>query len=476
MAGKQYSLKAVLSVTDKLSPALKRVDCGIGKIGRSFAGISRASKSLASSLATPLLSLSALAGAGGFSLTGAISQFTELGKSVNDASKKTGASVEALQKLQFAAKRGGLSTEEMTKAMAKLSSTMGNALSGKSAEAATLFKRLGINLRDANGQIVSSADVMRGLAEAIKRNENPAVRMRILTTIFGEQMARNLIPMLVNGAEGLDEMATKAEKLGIIIGKETAEQASHLGDVLGDFGLVLKSLQVRIAAQLAPIIEKITLKFQNWIVANKEFIAQRVEKIFDGLAKAIDSVDFSSVLDGFLRFVEYTGKAIDAVGGIGNVIKGFGLLIGASLLGDLFKLGKALYGLGGAFAAAFGPWGVLAAGAVAAGIAIYENWDTIREKLAAVWEWIADKYEKFTKFLSAPLEGIRNLAGPGSYQAPAVSGMGGQVAGVAESKMTGDISVRIVSDRGTKAEVEKVDASGGRISVEPQTYGLLTGD
>ena len=206
MAGKQYSLKAVLSVTDKLSPALKRVDRGIGKIGRSFAGISRASKSLASSLATPLLSLSALAGAGGFSLTGAISQFTELGKSVNDASKKTGASVEALQKLQFAAKRGGLSTEEMTKAMAKLSSTMGNALSGKSAEAATLFKRLGINLRDANGQIVSSADVMRGLAEAIKRNENPAVRMRILTAIFGEQMARNLIPMLVNGAEGLDEI------------------------------------------------------------------------------------------------------------------------------------------------------------------------------------------------------------------------------------------------------------------------------
>lgn len=57
MAGKQYSLKAVLSVTDKLSPALKRVDRGIGKIGRSFAGISRASKSLASSLATPLLSL-----------------------------------------------------------------------------------------------------------------------------------------------------------------------------------------------------------------------------------------------------------------------------------------------------------------------------------------------------------------------------------------------------------------------------------
>lgn len=471
MAGKQYSLKAVLSVTDRISPALKKVDRGIGKISRSFSNLTRASKSLASGLALPLAGLSALAGAGGFSLTGVITQFTELGKSVNDASKKAGTSVEALQKLQFAALRGGLTTEDMTKAMAKLSSTIGNAVSGKSADAAALFKRLGISLKDANGQIVNSADVMRGLAEAIKRNENPVVRMRILTTVFGEQLARNLIPTLSNGAAGIDEMADKAEKFGIVIGKDTAEQASHLGDVLGDFGLVIKSLQVRIASQLAPIIEKITLRFQNWIIANKEFIAQRIEKVFDGIAQAVDRVDFTAALDGFLKFFEMCFKAVDAVGGVGNVLKGFGLIIGISLVGDLAKLGKALWGIGVAFNTAFGPWGLVIAGAVAAGVVLYEKWDTIKEKLAAVWDWIAEKYEKLTNFLSNPIDALRDAI-QSPVSAPALTGMAGAVPGVADSRMTGDIRVRIVTDEGMRAEVDDVEADGGHIGVEPMTYSF----
>lgn len=472
MAGKQYSLKAVLSVTDRISPALKKVDRGIGKIGRSFSSLTRASKTLASGLALPLAGLSALAGAGGFSLTGVISQFTELGKSVNDASKKAGTSVESLQKLQFAAIRGGLTAEDMTKTMAKLSSTIGNAVSGKSADAAALFKRLGITLKDANGQIANSADVMRGLAEAIKRNENPVVRMRILTTVFGEQLARNLIPMLSNGAAGIDEMAAKAEKLGIVIGKDTAEQASHLGDVLGDFGLVIKSLQVRIASQLAPIIEKITLRFQDWIVANKEFIAQRLEKVFDGIAKTIDRIDFTVALDGFLKFIETCFKAIEAVGGIGNVLKGFGVLIGISLAGDLVRLGKALWSVGVAFNSAFGPWGLVIAGAVAAGVALYENWDTVKEKLAAVWDWIAEKYEKLTSFLSNPIDTLRGVMQP-QMVAPALTGMAGSVPGVADSRMTGDIRVRIVTDEGMHAEVDDIEAEGGQIGVEPMTYSFV---
>ena len=180
-----------------------------------------------------------------------------------------------------------------------------------------------------------------------------------------------------------------------------------MGDVLGDFGLVIKSLQVRIASQLAPIIEKITLRFQDWIVANKEFIAQRLEKVFDGIAKAIDRIDFTAALDGFLKFIETCFKAIDAVGGIGNVLKGFGVLIGISLAGDLVRLGKALWSVGVAFNSAFGPWGLVIAGAVAAGVALYENWDTIKEKLAAVWDWIAEKYEKLTSFLSNPIDTLR---------------------------------------------------------------------
>ncbi len=475
MAGKQYSLKAVLSVSDKISPALKKVDRNIGKIGRSFSAVSRASKVLAKGLALPLAGLGALAGASGFSLTGIIQEFTRLGDTVDDASKKAGVGVESLQKLQFAAKRGGMESEEMTKAMAKLTNTMGNALSGKNADAAALFKRLGISLKDANGQVKSGAEVMRGLAEAVKNNTDPTARLKILTTIFGEQLARNLIPVLEVGADGLDEMAAKAEELGIVIDKKTIDSAAHLGDVLDDFGLVVKSLYTKIGAQLAPIIEKLVAKFQDWIVKNKEFISQRIEKIFAGIAQAIENIDFTKVLDGFLGFIETCFKAVDAVGGIGNILKGFGLIVGISLVGDLARLGKALWSVGVAFQTAFGPWGVAIGAAVAAGVLLYENWDTIKEKLSAVWDWIAEKYEKLTNFLSHPIDTLRGLM-QSSPSAPAISGMGGAAQVGADSRMTGDIRVKIVTDENARAEVEDIEADGGVIGVEPTQYGLLMGD
>lgn len=54
MAGKEYSLKAVLSATDKISPALKKIDANFGKIGRSFSALEKSSAALASKFALPL--------------------------------------------------------------------------------------------------------------------------------------------------------------------------------------------------------------------------------------------------------------------------------------------------------------------------------------------------------------------------------------------------------------------------------------
>ena len=38
--------------------------------------------------------------------------------------------------------------------------------------------------------------------------------------------------------------------------------------------------------------------------------------------------------------------------------------------------------------------------------------------------------------------------------------------------MTGDIRVRIVTDENTRAEVDDIEADGGRIGVEPMTYSF----
>lgn len=98
----------------------------------------------------------------------------------------------------------------------------------------------------------------------------------------------------------------------------------------------------------------------------------------------------------------------------------------------------------------------------------HENRDTIKE----VWDWITEKYEKFTNFLSNP---GKVLFGSNAVNAPALSAMSGTATSGQDSRMTGDISVRIIADSGVKADVESVNATGGTLSAEPVSY-LMSGD
>jgi hypothetical protein len=62
---------------------------------------------------------------------------------------------------------------------------MVNAATGGNAELAAAFRRMGIALRDANGKIRTSASVLPELADAFAANENPALRARMATLLFG---------------------------------------------------------------------------------------------------------------------------------------------------------------------------------------------------------------------------------------------------------------------------------------------------
>ena len=380
MAGKEYSLKAILSATDRISPVLKKVDSNIGKVGRSFSSFAKASVSLASKLALPL---TALGGVGGFSLKAAVDKFTSLGDSIDKASKRAGVGVESLQKLRYAAGLGGMSADQMDQALSKLTDNMGKAARGENKNLAAIFKRLGISLKDSKGQIRDAADVMRNLAQAVKNNESPAVRMRILTAAFGEELSRRMIPVLEGGAQSLDDMGEQASKLGLVMDQDMVAKSAHLTDTLSIFSQVVDGVSAQVGAALAPTIEGIVSRMQDWVVANKDLIAQRLDGLFDKVSKAIAEVDFEKVVDGVFDFIDGVMEFVDSVGGWENIIKGFGALLGVSLVGDLLSVGKELYGVGAAVTAAFGPWGLLAGAAIGAGIAIWKNWDEILAKFNA---------------------------------------------------------------------------------------------
>jgi|DEB0MinimDraft_6_1074348.scaffolds.fasta_scaffold04219_3 hypothetical protein len=133
------------------------------------------------------------AGAGIAGLAGVADQFDRIGK----LSTRFGIASESLQRMNLAAQLSGTNLETVARAMNKL------VLATNDGRFVEEFQRLGINLDefrrlDAEQQFLAFADAMNALGD---QNERTAITLKLL----GER-AGDLIPLLMSGSDGIEEM------------------------------------------------------------------------------------------------------------------------------------------------------------------------------------------------------------------------------------------------------------------------------
>ncbi|HBZ58591.1 MAG TPA: hypothetical protein DEO49_05535 [Sutterella sp.] len=128
----------------------------------------------------------------------------------------------------------------MDAALIKLNKTMADAAAGNNAKAASLFKTLGISLKDAQGKVRNAADVMPQLAEAMRLNENPALRTQMAMDLFGRS-GKKLIPLLKQGSAGLRAMSQRAKDLGIVVSSEAVAAGGELNNTFSELGMAMNA-------------------------------------------------------------------------------------------------------------------------------------------------------------------------------------------------------------------------------------------
>lgn len=462
----KYSLKAVLGCVDNLSPTLKKVEKNIKKVDRSFKNVVDSTAALASKLMVPI---SVLAGAGVFSLSQAVNNFTSLGDSIDKASQRAGIGVGALQKLRLTAEMGGASAEMMDNALSKLNLKMGEALTGKSEDATKVFKSLGINLKDSTGRVRNAAEVMRDLAEAIKVNNDQTDRMVILNTLLGDDIAKMLIPVLSGGAEALDEVSAKAEKLGIVMSNADSKAAAQLTDAMSLFNKVTLSLQSTIGAKLSPVLIDLIENIQNIIIENKDLLATNIEKFVRELSESIKLIEWDKVIKGTFEFFRTISDVIDAIGGFKTILYAVGAVIGASFMSNIVSITTALFGLSKAVYALMGPIGL--------GIALVTTYlayfDEINEACyeagKAVREFIGGAFDWVMKKISPVIDLLQGFFGFGGSIDAKVTAQGQAVLAqspLVNEGMNGQITVRVEAAEGSRARVEDMQSTGGELKAE----------
>ena len=434
-AGKEFQLKTVLSLRDQLSKPLAGIRKEFQKLDKSVKHVGSEAKKLGSAIGKPLAMLTGGAMAG---IGAAVHTFSTLGDSIDKAAQRAGVGVVELQKLQYAAGLGGSSAEEMEHALIKLGQQMNEVSTGGAKEFSALMQHLGIPLKDANGKMRSSSDIMRNLAEAMKNNKDNAARLQIATIAFGKSGA-GLIPVLSGGADSLDEMGKRAEDLGLILDEKSVKAAADFNDKMGELKRLGQVAAAKIGGALAPAFEEL-------IPAIEGVIKDNLPAFIEGIKEAI-------------RFV---GDIVESVGGFKNILMIAGAIIGGSfigklvgLVGSVIQVGKALWGLGKVFAifSASNPV-VLAIMAIVGAIgALIAYKDEIFGFFKGLWEKLSGAGAAIMNFLSG-----------GSLKAPRLNGEAVSMAGAQNS-----LAVTVAAEKGTSARVTRTSSDGGSMTVD---YGV----
>lgn len=250
------------------------------------------------------------------------------GDALRDMSIRTGASVEQLSVLGFAAEQSGASIEDVGAGLRFLSRNAVEAAEGGKQQAQA-FRNLGIALKDTSGNIRPVNDLLLDVADRFRNTRDGAEKSAIAMELFGRGGA-SLIPVLNEGREGIAAMGLELDKVGGIMSTELANAADEFNDQLNLNKKAMDGLSMAVTSALLPALTS---------------MAQTITPIIAELSK------WAAAHEGLTRAIGGTALALTGAGG---------LLLGLSgVLAIIPQLSKALtflslhpvVALAGAFAA-----------------------------------------------------------------------------------------------------------------------------
>jgi len=198
-------------------------------------------------------------------------------------SRETGVAIEAIQELSYAASVSGSNAQALQSSIAGLSQTIGKAAQFGSEE----FSRLGISVRDANGQVKTADVILRELSSSFKRLGLSMQEQQSFAQSLG--IDPSLIQLLGRTGSEMDSLREKAKNLGVIT-QEQADATADYNDSITTLKFGFNGLQNIIAVGFAPELKALTEKFITFLEVNKDTIQNGITKFGEAVGVLVNSI------------------------------------------------------------------------------------------------------------------------------------------------------------------------------------------
>ena len=311
--------------------------------------------------------LSAAAAGVGAAMLGNAYKAAQSADEYNTLSKQTGFTVEELQKMQYASDLVDVSMDTMTSSVQKLTKNM--------ASGSDAFGKLGISVKDEmTGELRDANTVWYETLYALSKVENETERDALAMQLFGKSAA-DLSGIVDDGGVALIKYGREAEDLGLILSQDSVDAANEFNDAMDKLKARTSQAFLEAGAALA-----------DTLVPALETLVEKVTQV----------LQWFSNLDGTTQTIILTILGlVAAISPLASIISSIATLIPI---------------VTAAFAALSGPIGIVIAVVavlIDAGIALYQNWDTVKAKAEELWNKITTVFENIKKTVSDAVENIK---------------------------------------------------------------------
>lgn len=165
---------------------------------------------------------------------------------LGEQAQQLGVTTKALQEYRYVATQTGVSQDELDAALVKGTKALGEAAAGAKSPAEA-FKKLGVDIRDAQGNVRNFGDLIPEIADGLRKLPTEAERAAVGNDILGKSFSK-LSPLFNEGSKGINELRDAAQRLGLVLSDTQIQNADQAADKLE---AVKKVLQAKIAGTVA---------------------------------------------------------------------------------------------------------------------------------------------------------------------------------------------------------------------------------
>jgi predicted chitinase len=301
---------------------------GLNTIAKGFASIGRAAVSVVRTLAEMIPLLGTITGAATIAgMAKLVGSYADWSKQLTSTADNLGMTTQHLQQFEDATRLAGGKTSDMDAALKALYKTQTDFVRGQaSADQIGWLNRLGISVKDANGNLRDMTDLMPEVVRKISEIKNPADRAAASAALLGDANL-NLVNTFRQSHQSFSQWLTDASRYTELSDKQK-DQLQSFSEAQGRIATAFDHLGQQISATLATNFTPLLNTLAEFVEKHQPEIIAAVDHISDEFKNWISGIDWEQVKEDIKGITSLLRTMLDVAEAIGKAVEKTMLMFG----------------------------------------------------------------------------------------------------------------------------------------------------